>query len=160
MAYTATGSSYFASGETLSASKLNVLSGNTEYLKGVLDAPNVPLQTITATGGTTVDFWFRHALDYFHWKFTITAGESDTIWIKLWDIDGTLVTFGGALPDGKILNDTATWTPAQEPVAVWTDSYNVSSLTASAWYRAEVNMGFTSGSGPMYLVYLEERATA
>ena len=150
----------FVDGDTLSASQLNILGANQEYLKGVLDTPNVPFQTITATDGETVDFWFRHQLDYFHWKFRIDGGESDTIVIKLYDISGTLVTFGGALPDGKILNDTATWTPADEPVAAWTDSYNVSSLTLDAWYRAEVNMGFTSGAGPMYLIYLEERATA
>ena len=142
----------FADGDVLSAAQLNILSNNTEYLKGISDAPNAPFATVTAVGSTTTDFWLRHTHDHLHYKFVIENGTSDTIWIKVWNEAGTQ-EFGD-----KIFNDTDKVTTTQPD---WEGSYDASALTDDAWYRIEVFQSFDGGSSNvMYLVYLEERTVA
>lgn len=145
---------------TLSAADLNKNSGNQEYLKGVLDAPNVPFASIeTPSAGVdapTTNYWFRHTHDYFHWYFYLTSATIDRTRIRIYSEDGSL-QFGAALID-----DTST--PANQAAALlldpsYRDSYDVSALTVGTWYRAEVTIE-ASGSGLETLIYLEERTTA
>lgn len=139
----------FADGSILSAASLNTIGQNIEHLKGVLDAPNTPFPSITATSDTTKDFWFRHKLPVMYFKFLLTSGStSDDVWIRVYDESSTLAV--------EVFRDdnNRTSTPAG-----WESSASVSSLTVGTWYRMEVHIAFSAGSNPIYCVYVEERAS-
>jgi len=113
----------FADGNILTATQLNTLSANQEYLKGVIDAPNVPSIQV----GDNADFWFRHTLPYFHWYFYVNNGSTvDKVEIKIYSDDGSLQF------DAALISDTST--PANQAAALaldpsYRDSYDVSALT-------------------------------
>lgn len=76
MAYTTIPS--LASGDVLTATHMNILKNNIEYLYGLYSAYNTPFcgQTITSSGVTNI-YHFRYVHRYLHYSATVTSGIGD-----------------------------------------------------------------------------------
>lgn len=76
---------YFNNGDLLSASSLNILADDIAYLRGLISAPNQPLETPVLDqdqpGRDTVTYWIRHKYRYLHLEYHIDhdPGEHITI---------------------------------------------------------------------------------
>lgn len=66
-----------ADGDILTAAHLNTLSANQEFLHGLANRANPPFNSYRIAGGTinrTTMVWFsRYRVDYFHWKIETTS---------------------------------------------------------------------------------------
>jgi hypothetical protein len=78
----------FADGNVLSASQLNILSDNCEFLYSVISGINIPFtgETMTGSGDSRI-YTFRRQGRYLHYKFRQTSGDSDEVDIR---IDGNI----------------------------------------------------------------------
>lgn len=132
----------FADGDVLSATDLNVLADDLEYLKGVLDGSNIVHMMRTTTIDATWQYYIRHTHDYCHYYIKQTVGDSDEISIKYYDSGGSLVAT--VLTDAT--NRSATYT--------WQGSGDVSALTVGTYYRVDVAIALTgTSSNTTYYVF-------
>lgn len=69
----------FADGNILTASQLNILSANLEYLFGRLPALNPPFNSHLYTSNGLIEgsaiWWFRYTHRYMHYKFSVDSGS-------------------------------------------------------------------------------------
>jgi len=134
----------FADANILSASQLNTLSDNQDYLKGLLDGATSEFAVVTATGDTTEDFGFRYLGGDIHYKFAVTNGTMSTLRIRAYDVNDTLIE--------TIFNDVDNETATQ---ADWDDTMTPASLVEGTWYRFEVYLDFApSQNGTMYCLHV------
>ena len=73
MAYTALASK--SDGDTLTASHLNAVASNIEFLYGLVQAPNPPFHSIYATGDSTQYYALIHRHDYLLYRFVAVGGS-------------------------------------------------------------------------------------
>lgn len=136
----------FSDGSTASATQLNILSDDLEYLKGITDTPNSPFPSITVTDDGDWDFWFRHQMDYLHYYAYVDNTQSNRFEISIYNSAGA---------------EVADFTDTNSHAAPYTYSgyINVSALTVGDWYRANVDIRVEGTSSVVYFRYLEERST-
>lgn len=73
MAYTALAEK--SDGDTLTASHLNAVASNIEFLYGLVQAPNPPFHAIYATGDVTQYYALIHRHDYLLYKIIAVGGS-------------------------------------------------------------------------------------
>ena len=76
----------FSDGTIGSAAQVNVLSENIEFLYSIISGINIPFTGDQITTGNTRGYTFTRQGRYMHYKFRLTAGDSDEVSIK---IDGS-----------------------------------------------------------------------
>ena len=148
----------FTDGNVLSATQLNVLSDNCEYLYGLVTAPNVPFSSLKSTGtslDSTNNSWFiRHKYNYFH--FRIEFGTEDI------HADG----LGIYLDGNEIFQSDDDWVNATDTISIGfgtgistTDTavfgyVDISglSLTVGTWYEIYVDVPFSAGGSDYCVV--------
>jgi len=135
-------------GDILSASYLNALTQNTEYLYGAAKGRNFPFQ-----GYSHVDFtidaskvyWYiRHRRFYLYYKMAVDA-DLDYIRIKVSDGTTTTTLFA---------NETPGSTHTFEAFI------DVSNLTAGLWYKIWVEADWMSGDNQLVVSRLVEVGTS
>lgn len=91
----------FADGSVLSATQLNILSDDVEFLHGVADAHNFGFAIKAGSASTSFDYYIRHKHRYLHFQYRIEihdANEVQTYYGGTWvdtDMIGTIGTHSG-----------------------------------------------------------------
>ena len=141
MAYTALATK--TDGDTLTASHMNAVAGNIEFLYGLVQAPNIGFASYAATlTSQSPQYWaFIHQHRYIHYEVVVT-GTGDAIAIDA-GTDGS--TFGNSvMSDGS------------SPTGTYTDYADTSGwgLTVGdpLYVRATWNMGTASLIRINYLI--------
>jgi hypothetical protein len=131
----------FVDGDILTASDLNTLSANQEFLFSLGNAANAPFNSVRVNTGSldeSVAFWrIRHRLDYLHFKIT-TVDSSNDEWVRVY-YNGVKV-YGDEAPSGgeyADVYDLSSWASLPNLVGAW--------LTATA-YEDDVNGDGDDGS--------------
>jgi hypothetical protein len=75
----------FSTGQVLTATDLNILSEDVDFLKGRGDAPSLPFLTPTLDVAGNMYLMLYHKYRYIHYEF-FNNGSNNTI--KLWFVDG------------------------------------------------------------------------
>ena len=138
-----------ATGGILTASWLNTLSDNCEYLFGTAVAANFPFTSyseVELSSDAILTYWLRHRMRYLYWDFYLASGTSDDAKIA---IDGNL-------PLNDTANQTATYTWNNSGAGFDMNGY---SLTDNQWYAVTVTLN-NAGSAEFYLKYLYESDNA
>lgn len=127
-------------GNILSASYLNTLSNNQEFLFGLANQANAPFNSFRATVGTldrdNMEWWGRHRLQYLHWKLTSQGGswEYARVYmngVKVGGDEGAHTTFSGYY-------DMTTWAGLPNLLGAWVTSHA---------YDDDVNGDGSGGNG-------------
>lgn len=131
-------------GDTLSATWLNVLAANANYLGGLGTLPNVAFTQWRTTNAGSKFYHIRHRHRYLKAYYESTACD----YIKIY-YNGTLIKDDGD-PDAAEtysidLNNTGIITPTP---------------TIGQWYEIEVKTAFLNTSGELKLKLMWESATA
>ena len=153
----------FTDGNVLSATQLNTLSSNCEYLYGVATGPNIPFSSLTVEG-TSLDhdpannvWYFRHQFDYFHFRIefgTQDIDSGDTIQIyynyptnttEIFDSDDDWVNATDTVDVGNGTGISSTDTAVYGYVDI-----SGLSLTVGEWYPVHVYAPL-SGGGTDYV---------
>lgn len=88
----------FVDGQYASATQLNDLSDNIEFLNGVMAGPNISFQSITWDTNSGEHTWYmRYRHRYLHYSFQIASDPADDVKIY---VNGTLVFHDGAPGEG------------------------------------------------------------
>lgn len=72
-----------ADGDVLSASYLNILGDNIEFLYSIVSGINIPFTGEQITTGNTRGYTFTRQGRYMHYKFRLTAGDSDEVVLRI-----------------------------------------------------------------------------
>ena len=107
----------FVTSSTASASQLNILSNDLEFLQGVAIAPNAPFQSYVFSISGTATYHLRYRYRYLHYSYTVASDPGDDVNIK---VNGTSVVHDGA--------------PGEATVTSYVD-LNSLGLTAGSWYQ-------------------------
>lgn len=132
----------FVAGAILTASQLNTLSGDIEFLHGVASGLNVPFSSVRVTGDsindTKVHWYIRHKHRYLHYRARVTAGDIDEFRIYY---NGTRI-----VQDDTNRSSPYTYQSTGAPTATYPATSGVVidlnglSLTVGNWYEIYVEM--------------------
>ena len=139
----------FATGALLSASALNTISKNVEFLKGRIDGTQALSCGDIMDSSDTVDsrYWlmYKHAgMDYLYHSFLVTAGSGHTVELF---ISSDMSTWG-----------TDYWSYASVSTIQYTGHTSISALTDDTWYMMRVDVSY-SGSGNIQFHRFELKST-
>lgn len=74
----------FADTNVLTATQLNTLSGNQEFLYSLVNGINIPFTSETMTGSGDSRHWeFRRRVRYLHYKIRVTTNDTDRLRISV-----------------------------------------------------------------------------
>jgi len=135
----------FSSGNILTASDLNILSNNLDFLNDLLGGVNPAFAQVTLnnSGSTSSLFNQLHRAQYFHYNIQITSGTHDTLSISY---NGTTV-----FSDAGSRTAPYTW---QGYVDL---NSNPGGLTLGNFYDVQFNFSWQSGgTGAGKVVFLGE----
>lgn len=144
----------FSDGAILSASQLNILSDNVEYLYSLLNRPNMPFVkgTLSAGGGaTTAVYWgVWHVHRYLKYKIAVSGGNTDSM----------RMTYYANGAGGNLINDGIDRASGY----VWEGSIDLDSvlsgvLAAQYGQLGEIMVemvGQSPGGGGVHVLYLYE----
>lgn len=142
MAYTAP--STFVDGNVLTASQLNILSDDVQFLFGLASRVVIPFQSIVSGAGSGIDaIWtVRHTHRYLLYYLSQNAATSDSLEIF----------YGGSSVYSDGGNRAAPYT--------WAGYVDLDStpggLTVGTWYELSLAIVQLSGSGVTQCIYLLE----
>jgi len=123
----------FSSGQILTASDLNILSNNLDFLHGLLgnSNPSFSQVTLNGSGSTVARFNQQHRAQFFHYKITITSGNHDTL----------SITYNGA----TIFSDQGSRVAPYTWQGYVDLNVNPGGLTLGNFYDVQVNFSWQSG---------------
>jgi hypothetical protein len=142
MAYTSPPT--FVNGNILTASQLNLLADDVQFLAGIAGRINIPFQSIISGAGSGIDaVWqIRHTHRYLLYYITQNASTSDQMKIRY---DGT-----------EIYSDTGD----RAAPYLWSGYVDLDSspggLTVGDWYQIDLDIVQKTGSGVTQVIYLLE----
>lgn len=134
----------FADDTVLSASALNTLSDDVEFVKASIDGPNIPFKWEHFSDSHAAYYAFRKrpGIDYLHVWFEQTTGDDGAV---------SLEYNSGTMADGNwaVLE---TWTNVDSsaaPIEAWVD---MSALTDGTYYVVAFDVTLTGGALRLYLL--------
>lgn len=144
MAYTSPPT--FADGNVLTASQLNTLADDVQFLAGVAGRVVIPFQSIISGAGSGIDsVWMvRHTHRYLLYYLTQNASTSDSLIINY---NGTAV-----LNDGADHPAPYTWSGHID----LEDTGIITGISYGSFYALDLNITQKTGSGVTQVIYLLE----
>lgn len=148
----------FADTNILTASQLNILSDDVEYLYGLVSGVNTPFNSLESGVQLTAannQWLIRHAYEYLHYKVRVRAGQNDDLEIYMnngttdlrlyWD--STARTTGYEYSGYIDIEDITTWGDYQGAWATSTSygEFNIV-LEAGTYYVCPEDEDHTSGT--------------
>lgn len=132
----------FVTSSPASASQLNILSDDLEFLQGIAVAPNAPFQSLTVTADVDTTYHIRYRYRYLHYKYVISGADGDAVDIT---VNGSNVYSDGVANMGTYSGYA---------------DLNSLSLTAGAWYPVVFEWNGNPGSTCVLWYILTSNATS
>jgi hypothetical protein len=88
----------FVDGNVLSATQLNILSDDIEYLHGIADAHNFGFAMRGGAASTTFDYYIRHKHRYLHYQYRIETHDANEVQLQ----------YGGVMIDADMVGSIGT----------------------------------------------------
>ena len=162
----------FADTNALSASQLNTLSDDIEYLYGIAAGPQVAVNAVSGLGTASYYYAFRYAHDYLHIKYVIAGGSTGMDYIKLYIYDdngagegweqiyedepAAAATYTQAI---DIANDDEMCTEGDTPGSQTGGAWNLS-LTVGNWYMMRLDVANTDATSFIFAYIINADTTS
>ena len=120
---------------TLTASQLNILSDDIEYLNGIAQTINPCMYAPRADGDTDYYFYIRHTNQYFHYRFS----SKDQV--------GNVITWTLYYNEIQIDTNATNNSGTVQTIASYKDTdSDPGSLVVGNWYEVRVNIDWASAA--------------